>query len=199
MRLKERIIRRKDGAILFRDFFKEYDDEYVGNVCSELVKEGILIRLSQGIYYKPVKTRLGILFPTVDELICTIAKRDHAVILPTGNTAIHQLGLTTQVPTNYEFLTNGAARDINVGNRTIRLKHGVANNFAFKGKLMPVLHQALRAIGKENITQELLGQIALLLQNMPEPKTFRHDLALMAKWEQDIITKLNIIQNESLD
>lgn len=194
MNLKERIIRRKDGAILFRDFFDEYDDEYVGNVCSELVKEGVLMRLSQGIYYKPDKTRLGVLFPTVEELIKVIAKRDHAVILPTGNTAIHQLGLTTQVPTNYEFLTNGAARKLKVGNRTITLKHGVANNFAFKGRLMPVLHQALKAIGKENITQEMLGQIALLLQNSPETKTFRHDLAIMSKWEQEVINKLNTKQ-----
>ena len=194
MNLKERIIRRKDGAILFRDFFDEYDDEYVGNVCSELVKEGGLMRLSQGIYYKPVKTRLGVLFPTVEELIKVIAKRDHAVILPTGNTAIHQLGLTTQVPTNYEFLTNGAARKLKVGNRTITLKHGVANNFAFKGRQMPVLHQALKAIGKENITQEMLGQIALLLQNSPETKTFRHDLAIMSKWEQEVINKLNTKQ-----
>ena len=59
MKLKERIIRRRDGTIIFCDSFDEYDDEYVGNVCSELVKEGTLIRLSQGIYYKPVKTWVG--------------------------------------------------------------------------------------------------------------------------------------------
>lgn len=189
MNLKERIIRRKDGSILFRDFFNEYDDEYVGNVYSELVKEGSLIRLSQGIYYKPIKTRLGILYPKVEDLIGVIAKRDHAVILPTGNTAIHHLGLTTQVPTNYEFLTNGAARKLQIGNRTITLKHGVANNFAFKGKLMPVLHQALKAIGRDNITQEMIGKIALLLQKSPETTTFQHDLAIMSKWEQDVINK----------
>lgn len=189
MNLKERIIRRKDGSIFFRDFFNEYDDEYVGNVYSELVKEGSLIRLSQGIYYKPIKTRLGILYPKVEDLIGVIAKRDHAVILPTGNTAIHHLGLTTQVPTNYEFLTNGAARKLQIGNRTITLKHGVANNFAFKGNLMPVLHQALKAIGRDNITQEMTGKIALLLQKSPETTTFQHDLAIMSKWEQDVINK----------
>jgi hypothetical protein len=199
MNLKERIIRRKEGTILFRDFFNEYNDEYVGNVCSELVKEGTLVRLLQGIYYKPVKTRLGILFPKVEEVIGVIAKRDNAVILPTGNTALHHLGLTTQVPTNYEFLTNGAARKLQVGNHTITLKHGVANNFAFKGKLMPVLHQALRAIGKDNITQEMLGQIAMLLKKSPEPTTFRHDLAIMSKWEQDFINQLNTQHNESMD
>ena len=47
MKLKERIIRRRDGTILFCDFIDEYDDEYVGNECSKLAKEGTLIRLSQ--------------------------------------------------------------------------------------------------------------------------------------------------------
>ena len=47
MKLKERIIRRRDRTILIRDFIDEYDDEYVGNECSELAKEGTLIRLPQ--------------------------------------------------------------------------------------------------------------------------------------------------------
>ena len=47
MKLKERIIRRRGETILFRDFIDEYDDEYVGNECSKLVKERTLIRLSQ--------------------------------------------------------------------------------------------------------------------------------------------------------
>ena len=191
MTIKERIIRRKDGSIISNDLFDGFDDEYVGNVCSQLVKEGILIRLSPGLYYKPIRTRLGILYPSVEDVIEAIAKRDHAVILPAGNTAMYQLGLTTQVPTNYEFLTNGAARQLRVAERTITLKHGVAANFAFKGKLMPVLHQALRAIGNGNCTQEMLGQIAALLRQSPEPSTFRHDLAIMARWEQVLINTLN--------
>ena len=45
----------------------------------------------------------------------------------------------------------------------------------------------------------MLGQIALLLKTSPEPKTFQHDLAIMSKWEQDIINKLNTLHNESMD
>ena len=47
MKLKERIIKRRGGTILIRDFIDEYDDEYIGNECSKLVKERTLIRLSQ--------------------------------------------------------------------------------------------------------------------------------------------------------
>ena len=156
----------------------------------ELEKEGVLLRLSPGVYYLPIKTRLGILYPEVEDVIAAIAKRDHAKILPTGNTAMYQLGLTTQIPMNYEFLTNGAARKLTIDNRTITLKHGVANNFAFKGKLMPVVHQAMRAIGAANIDETMLGQIRSLLQANPEPKTMKHDMQLLPAWERKIVQSM---------
>lgn len=199
MTLKERIIRNKDGKLIFSDYFDEYKDGYVRNTLMELVQEGGLIRLSKGIYYKPVRTRLGILYPQVDEVINAIAKRDHAVILPTGNTAVHQLGLTTQVPMNYEYLTNGAARQLIIDKRTVRLKHGVAANFAFRGKLMSMLHQAMRAIGKNNITKEHIAHIAHLIINHPEQDTWQHDMKILAAWELNIIKPVINRYHEQMD
>jgi len=187
MNLRERILRQKDGKVIFIDFFENYQEGHVRNILMELTREGILVRLSKGVYYKPVRTRLGILYPEVEDVIGAIAKRDHAMILPTGNTAMYQLGLTMQIPMNYEFLTNGAARKLKIDNRTITLKHGVANNFAFKGKLMPVVHQAMRAIGAANMDETMLGQIRSLLQANPEPRTIKHDIQLLPAWERKII------------
>lgn len=187
MNLRERILRQKDGKVIFIDFFDNYQEGHVRNILMELTREDVLVRLSKGVYYKPVRTRLGILYPEVEEVISAVAKRDHALILPTGNTAMYQLGLTTQIPMNYEFLTNGAARKLKIDNRTITLKHGVANNFAFKGKLMPVVHQAMRAIGAANIDETMLGQILNLLQANPEPRTIKHDIQLLPAWERKII------------
>lgn len=190
MNLRERILRQKDGKVIFIDFFDDYQDGHVRNILMELTREGVLVRLSKGVYYKPVRTRLGILYPEVEDVIAAIAKRDHAKILPTGNTAMYQLGLTTQIPMNYEFLTNGAARKLTIDNRTITLKHGVANNFAFKGKLMPVVHQAMRAIGAANIDETMLGQIRSLLQANPEPRTMKHDMQLLPAWERKIVQSM---------
>ena len=190
MNLRERILRQKDGKVIFIDFFDDYQDGHVRNILMELTREGVLVRLSKGVYYKPVRTRLGILYPEVEDVIAAIAKRDHAKILPTGNTAMYQLGLTTQIPMNYEFLTNGAARKLTIDNRTITLKHGVANNFAFKGKLMPVVHQAMRAIGAANIDETMLGQIRSLLQANPEPRTIKHDMQLLPAWERKIVQSM---------
>jgi len=190
MTLKERIIRRKDGCFLFRDSFSEMKEESVGNVCSELVKEGTLLRLSQGVYYKPIRTRLGVVYPTIEETIRAIAKRDQAKIIPAGNTAMHQLGLTMQVPMNYEFLTNGAARVLTIDNREITLKHGVANNFAFRNALLSTVHQAMRAIGKDHMSDEQCGKLSKLLREVDKNRVLVHDLKLLPAWELVIIKEL---------
>lgn len=187
MTLKERILRHKRGKIFFIDSFDDYKDNYVKKALAEMEKEGLLIRLAQGMYYLPIETRLGVLFPTVEEIAQAIAKRDHATIMPSANTALYQLGFTTQVPMNYEYLTNGAGRIVHLEHNTIRLKHGVAANFAYRGKLMQQLHQALQAIGNVNITDADKAHVAHLLLGHPEPRTWGHDVKLMPAWERAIV------------
>ena len=60
---------------------------------------------------------------------------------------------------------------------------------------MPVLHQVLRAIGQENVTDEHKGQIATLMAHTPEPQTIKHDLKLLPVWERSLI-KLLISNNQ---
>lgn len=187
MTLKGRILRHRRGNIFFIDSFADYKEEYVKKILFELEKEGVLIRLAPGMYYLPIQSRLGVLYPSIDEIVQAIAKRDHATVMPSANTALHQLGYTTQVPMNYEYLTNGAARIVHLEHNTVRLKHGVAANFAYRGKLMPLLHQALQAIGKVNITDADKAHTAHLLQTHPEPRTWKHDVRLMPAWERAIV------------
>ena len=154
MTVKEHIInvinRSQDGSLFFNNSFPNYDDVYVRQILSELCGQELISRISYGI------------FPPVGDIIKAIAKRDKAKILPTGNTAMNLLGLSTQVPMNSEYITSGSAREIKLGNRTIRLRRSVPKNFAYKGELMPVLVQALKAIGKEDLTDEHVGIIRQL-------------------------------------
>lgn len=199
MTLKERILRHKRGKIFFIDYFPDYKDEYVKKTLFELEKEGILIRLAPGMYYLPIQSRLGVLYPSIDEIVQAIAKRDHATIMPSANTALHQLGFTPQVPMNYEYLTNGAARVVHLEYNTVRLKHGVAANFAYRGKLMPLLHQALQAIGKVNITDADKAHTAHLLLANSEPRTWKHDVRLMPAWERAIVEPIIKNYHEQMD
>jgi len=61
---------------------------------------------------------LGILYPPIDEIAKAIAKRDKARIIPTGIQALNLRGLSTQVPMEVIYLTDGAQRNITIGNQS---------------------------------------------------------------------------------
>ena len=77
-------------------------------------------------------------YPSVEDIAQAIAKRDKANIVPMGAYALNRLGLSTQMPMNVVFLTNGAPRRIKIGNgRGILFKHSSSGrNFAYKSELM---------------------------------------------------------------
>ena len=188
-KVKSRISHSKFGAVFFVSSFPEYDVEYVTKLLSILEKEGTITRISKGVYVKARKTRFGTLYPSASELVREIAKRDKAAVIATGDTAANQLGLSTQVPMNSTFLTTGSSRKLTLGKRTVTLKHGAPKNFAFKGKLIQDIVQALRSIGEQNLTPENERQIAKLLAESSEKETIEHDLRLAPVWMRNIINR----------
>ena len=188
-KVKSRISHSKFGEVFFVSSFPEYDVEYVTKLLSILEKEGTITRISKGVYVKARKTRFGTLYPSASELVREIAKRDKAAVIATGDTAANQLGLSTQVPMNSTFLTTGSSRKLTLGKRTVTLKHGAPKNFAFKGKLIQDIVQALRSIGEQNLTPENERQIAKLLAESSEKETIEHDLRLAPVWMRNIINR----------
>lgn len=188
-KIRGRIAHSKFGEIFFVSSFPQHDVEYVTKLLAIFEKEGLITRIAKGVYVKARKTRFGILYPSVCELVTKIAKRDKAKVIPTGATAANRLGFSTQVPMNSIFLTTGAGRKLKLGNRTVTLKHGAPKNFAFRGRLMPELVQALRNIGEDNITNEDEKRIGQLLAETPETDTIEHDLLLAPVWMRQVIKK----------
>lgn len=188
------------GTIFFADSFPAVDEKYAANVLSSLVDDGMLVRVTHGIYAKPTPTRFGPLYPSDQEVVKAIARRDRAKILPTGVATLNWLHYSTQVPMNMEFLTTGTARVIKLGDRTIKLKKSAPKNFAYRGEIMPMLVLALRAIGKDNMTDEYMGITRQWLKDKPEEKTWREDVNLAPSWiKKIIITLKESIAHEQMD
>ncbi len=188
-KVRTKITHAKYGEVFFVSTFHQFDVEYVTKLLPQFEKEGLIIRIAKGVYVKAKKTRFGMVYPSAFELVSEIAKRDKAIVFPTGETATNRLGFSTQVPMNSCFITSGTPRKLKLGNRTITLKHGVPRNFAYKGKLMPELVQALRSIGKDNITETVENRVAQLLSANPETETIEHDLLLAPVWIRQIIKR----------
>ena len=185
--LKERIEAMPDDTVLFRSDFPEYHSEFVGETLATLTAEGTLVKLAQGIYAKPRKSRFGVVLPSVEKVVKAIAVRDNAEVLPSGMTALNVLGLSTQVPMNYTYLTTGSERTIKLTNRQVMLKRGVPKNFCYGTKLIGLLVQALKALKQENVGQEELQTIHSLISKEPNKKALLKDVDMMPAWMKRIV------------
>jgi predicted transcriptional regulator of viral defense system len=187
----EAAIRSKPkGALLFvGDFAECGSSEAVRQALVRLVKKGKVRRVSQGIYVRPrVNEFIGEVLPSAEEVALGIAKRDRAKIVPTGTQALNLLGLSTQVPLNLVYLTDGAPRVVRVGNRMIKFKKTTPKNLIAKGNTSRLVIQALRAVGRDNMTGELEEKILLILRKESQ-KNLRHDITLAPSWIREIMKK----------
>lgn len=185
--LRERIEAMPEDNVLFRSDFPEYHTEFVGSILSGLAADGVLIKIAQGIYVKPRKSRFGVVLPSVDKIVQAIAIRDNAEVLPSGMTALNALGLSTQVPMNYTFLTTGSERTVILANQKVTLKRGVPKNFCYKTRLIALLVQALKALKQENVGNEELQTIHMLITNEPDRELLIKDVDMMPIWMKRIV------------
>ena len=186
--IEQQIQQSEAGTLFFvSDFAKTGNDVFISRLLSEFAEKGQLCRLAKGIYYKPIQTRFGILYPEVEDLVRAIARRDNAQVLPTGETAQNMLGLSTQVPMNYVYLTSGSARIIKVGPRTVTFKRCVPKNFAVKNEFLAILIQAMKSIGENRMTDQHRTVIKGLLQKNLPINTFEQDLKLAPIWVRKFI------------
>lgn len=174
--------------IFFPDDFVKYgSSEAVRQALVRLEDDGELVRLAHGIYlYPKTDPQIGVLNPSIEKIAEAIAKRDRAKIIPTGTLAMNKLGLSTQVPLNAVYLTDGSPRSIQVGNRKIKFKRTVPKNLKAKGEISSLVIQALKEIGKGNVSEQQKEKITKLLKK-EKPEHLNHDIKLAPVWVREIM------------
>jgi hypothetical protein len=191
-KIRRRITRGRYGKIYFAKDFTDFgNDELINKALFRLEQNKVLVRLSHGIYLYPViDKQLGLLYPAPDKIAKAIAKRDNARIIPTGSHAMNLLGLSTQVPMNVVYLTDGSPRKVNIGKRKILFKKTSPRNFEYKGKVIPLIVSALKEIGKDNVSAEQIKQLEQILSQSEEKKILLNDANHAPAWIKKTILPL---------
>lgn len=185
-----KIRKAKRGSLFFvNDFLHFGTAKAVGKALERMVEKGMVSRVARGIYARlETHQMFGTVYPTTEEIAKAVAKRDKARIIPTGVLAMNVLGLSTQIPLNVVYLTDGSARTIKLTNRTIKFKKTSPKNLATIGKISGLVIQALKAIGKDNVTGEEI-KIVLKQLEKEEPYRLQHDIKLAPEWIRVIMRK----------
>lgn len=112
------------GLLSAKEFLHLASRAAVDQTFARLTRDGKLMRVGRGVYAAPVVSRFGARPPSTEAVVKAIESASGEVIVANGATEANALGMTTQVPTREVFLTSGRSRKLQLGNRTVELKHG---------------------------------------------------------------------------
>ncbi len=197
--IERKIKALQKGKILFvSDFTTEHNYETARKVLQRLCNKKELLRLSRGIYYLPKQDKmLGVIYPTAEQIAQAIAKRDKARIIPTGSYALYKLGLSTQIPMNVVYLTDGSARKIQVRNQKISFKKTSPKNLAVNNQLSNLIIQALKELGKSKINNNVKNNLKEIINKSGESKKIEKDIINAPVWIKKIMLQIiKEIQND---
>lgn len=185
-----KIKKARRGSLFFgEDFLRFGNSKAVAKALERLAQKGEISRVVRGIYARlEIDPILGPVTVSTEAIAEAISRRDRTRIVPTGVMALNALGLSTQVPINVVYLTDGSARKIVYGNRKIIFKKASAKSLSAIGKISRLAIQALKEIGKDNATEK---EIEIILKQLEkeDPYRLKHDIRLAPEWIRVIMRK----------
>lgn len=142
-----------------RDFLDLGSRAAVDQALSRLARSGDLRRVARGLYDLPrISDVLKRPAPVdMEEAIAALARRDSIRVMPNGMAAANGLGLTNAVPARTSYLTDGATRNVKIGNRTVRLRHASPSVMSWAGKPSAPVALALRWLGRHAASDERIA------------------------------------------
>lgn len=126
-----------------------------------LEKEGVIRRVIRGVYDYPRHSELlkKSVVPDIDQVADALARKFGWRIQPDGATAQNLLGLSTQVPARIVYLSDGPDRSYTVGKQTLAFEHTALKESVFKLAQSRLVVQALKSLGEERISPNVVSKI----------------------------------------
>lgn len=156
--LGQQVLRRvaakgRGWAFTPHDFADLGDPRSVGMAFTRLMREGKIRRIARGLYDQPHShPLLGQTGATADTVVAAVARKKNLRLMPSTAVAANQLGLSTQVPAQMVYHTDGAPAAVQLGRLNIVFRRNSGRTLALAGRTSGLVAQALRDIGKDRVT-----------------------------------------------
>ena len=179
------------------DFLDIASNATVRQILKRLADERKIQRIIDGFYYNPRYSELIGEYEAVSiyELALAIARKYNWNIAPYNSTALNLLGLSTQVPTHYKYISSGRYKEYKIGDTILEFKKVNPGEIANMSLKTATVIQAIKSLGKENITNEVIQK---LRENLSEKE--RIDLMNESKsvpaWIYEVIREICEGKNE---
>lgn len=156
-----------------------------------LNEANIIRRIARGLYDYPIYSELlkQQLSPDFNQIAKALSRKHGWTTCPDGETALNLLGLSTQIPARITYLSNGATKQIKIGNQTIYFKNTNLKETQLKDDKSTLIVQALKALGKERIDDEIITCIKEQLTEKEKKRTLR-STKYITDWIYEAIQKI---------
>lgn len=130
-------------------------------ILNRMVNEGKIRRVIDGFYYNPRYSELIGEYEAVSihELALVITRKYKWNIAPCSSTALNLIGLSTQVPTHYKYISSGRYKKYTIGDTVLEFKKVNPGEIANMSLKTATVIQAIKSLGKENINREVIRKI----------------------------------------
>lgn len=193
---KESVVKKIESfetgtVFIANDFLEIASYERIRNILNRLVKDGTIHRILNGVYYHPRYSKLIDEYeaPNVHQVALAIARKYNWTITPSENTALNILGLSTQVPAKWVYLSDGKYVTYSFGGIDIEFKRRSNAEISNMSTITSMVIQAIKAIGKDRISGE---QIDILKKRLSgeEKKALLREGKTATAWIYEILRKI---------
>ena len=187
--IRDRINQSENGTVFVAvDFVDVSDKTNINAYLARLVDEGLVRRVMRGVYYKPQFSEFlnEVTVPSVDKVAHAIARNFGWTIVPSDEAALNYLGLSTQVPAIYVYVSDGAYKEYSYGNTTIEFKKTTNKEVSKLSYKTALVVQALKSLGKDNIDDIVISRLRTLLTDS-EKETMLDEAKATTAWIYEFI------------
>lgn len=166
--IKKDIQNAEIGTVFVPIDFVLLTDKKTTSVCLErLEKDKIILKIMRGVYYKPeYNDFLGeYVAPEPDAVAHALARNFGWTIVPCGDTALNLLGLSTQIPAAWIYVSDGTYKEYTYEQTTIKFKRTTNKEISKLSYKTALVVQALKALGKDNVDDTVLTKLKNSLTN----------------------------------
>ena len=171
--IRGNIEKAENGSVFVSTDFTDITDKKTVNMgLIRLADEGLIKKILFGVYYKPEFSKLlgETVAPSPNKVAHALARNFGWTIVPCGDTALNLLGLSTQVPSQWVYVSDGAYKEYTFDNTTIKFKRTTNKEISKVSYKTALTIQALKALGRENITEQVISRLKKILTDEEKEK-----------------------------
>ena len=174
-----------------RDFARLANRGAIDVALHRLLAGGTIRRVIRGIYDYPRHSELlgSDVSPDIDQVAAALARKFGWRIQPSGPVAQNLLGLSTQVPAAYVYLSDGPDRSYDVNGTTLKFKHTALKEAGFRYRESALIVQALKAFGPGRVNPRIVAKVREWL----DPRLHKRvldDTSTVTGWVYDAIREI---------